>query len=125
MRRALVALAVCITAFSFTTLPSRAGTNGQQIQYNVGCNANWSETTGENQNGRWSDEWVNTPAADPYNYCSQSPYYSWGWWWVGGVDIEGWWSYDGNQGSGDQGYQGCNVPQYQDYDDWTQCHTPS
>lgn len=122
--QAILAMSALGLALGMTTISGHAGTNGQEIDYNVGCYANYSETTGWNQNGQWRDRWFYDPAADPYNYCSQSPQGDWGWWWVGNVTVHGWWGYDGNSGNNDAGYQGCYVPKSQD-GNWTQCHTPS
>jgi len=109
-----------------STVSASAGTDGQQVALGVGCYANWVQIDGTNQHGWATEQWVETPAADPYNYCSQPPYYDWGWWWAGQTHMQGWWSYDGNQGS--QPYNAsnyCDVPAYQDYSDWTFCGVPS
>jgi len=120
LRRARVALATLTLAVSFglTTIPSHAGSNGQQLVYTISCRGNWEETWGYNQNGQYTDHWVYAPYTQ--NNCVNNPnqYYEGGWWWVGGIYNSGWWDYDGNQGSGPLGTSADTVPQSQSSDWW-------
>lgn len=125
MRQRLYAgLAAVLAAFAFTAIPAHAGSNGQELEYDVRCYANYTETSGYNQNGQYVDSWYYTPAADPYNYCSQPVYQHWSWWWVGWVTVQRWWGYDGGRGDNNRGAKDFYVPQSQEYD-WTEVQVPS
>lgn len=118
---ALLAASALTLGFGLTTVPGDAGSNGQEFDYGVGCAANWTEAMGYNQNNQFEQRWVYTPAASGgANGCSQSPYYDSGWWWVGDVDIDGCWDYDGNNCYQSQGFHYCHAPQSQS-SNWVYC----
>ena len=122
-RRMLAGTAALAALLTVTVLPVHAGTNGQQLQYIVGCYANYSQTDGRNQNGQYEERWVYTPAAVPENNCWQNPYLDWGWWWRQTVTVAGWWGYDGNTGSQSCGSSNFYAPQSQD-GDWVDVTVP-
>lgn len=115
---------IAIVAFGLTTIHGHAGSNGQEIDYLVLCDSNWSHAMGYNQNSQYVDQYVYTPASQDSDCSSRASYQKSGWWWVGSVHIEGWGYYDGNAPDGYNGEDYCNVPQsYQDWDYWG-CDTP-
>lgn len=117
-------LGIVVIAFSLSTIHGHAGSNGQQIQYLVECDSDWSEATGYNQNGDYEDRFYSTPANQDSDCSGALPsYQDHGWWWVGSVHVTGWGYYDGSQPDGYNGDDYCNVPQSYDYDYWG-CDTP-
>ena len=102
--------------------PVSAGTNGQQITYEVWCTANWSRAEGYNQRTQWEIEWVSTPQAQSCNVPSD--YGSRGWWWVGYTNFEGWVKFDGSRAYNECGSIDVEVPKQQD-NDWFLVHVPS
>lgn len=127
VRYALAAfLASMLGAFAPGAIPVLAGSNGQEIEYFEACgNSFWSETWGYNQKGEEEDHFYYTPPnqSDPQCFATNT-YQDAGWWWVGTVYVNGWQSYDGNQGSGADGTEACDVPQSQQDNDWTDCQVP-
>jgi hypothetical protein len=108
-----------IISLALFNIPAAAGTNGQEMAVGVHCHTNWTKITGYNQNMDWTEDWMNTPAANPYNYCSQDAYRLWHWWWGGNVTLYGFWEYHGgNWGEQESGSRSYDVPWYQDDYDW-------
>lgn len=113
-----------LAALAITVIPVQAGSNGQELQYVVGCFANYSETTGYNQNAQYVDAFFYTPAA-ANDGCYQDPWRRYGWWWGGTVTVQGWWGYDGSQPSGYAGSSNFYIPWSQSDYDWITVQTPS
>jgi hypothetical protein len=128
IRGTVVALAAaCSAAVTFaSTTAVFAGTNGQEVVLFVGCQANWTQIDGHNQNNQFVEQWVHTPAETPEGGCYGSGYYDPNWWWKGWVNFQGWWGYNGKH-QGSQPYSGSaniDIPVYQEYD-WYNVGVPS